>query len=159
MIKAPQPDQDANAVAGFVNLVSRRAFDLPGRRITVTGGVLWRKRGFDEGPFKDKIDDLDLFNFAYSDVFNVLGHNKNLGVAFNVNRRVSTTAQDEIGPAGVLYTALSQAYLNPASDNPLTRIFGTGDFGAVMSGTNTLLTAGISGRLPASVGVICCLQK
>jgi len=129
LIKAPQPDQDANAVAGFVNLVSRRAFDLPGRRITITGGVLWRKRGFDDGPFEDKIDDLDLFNFAYSDVFNVLGRNKNLGVAFNVNRRVSTTTQDEIGPAGVLYTALGQAYLNPASANPLTRIFGTGDFG------------------------------
>ena len=129
LIKAPQPDQDANAVAGFVNLVSRRAFDLPGRRITVTGGVLWRQRGFDEGPFEDKVDDLDLFNFAYSDVFNVLGGNKNLGVAFNFNRRVSTTAQDEIGPAGVLYTGLGQSYLNPNSDNPLTRIFGTGDFG------------------------------
>jgi TonB-dependent receptor len=129
LIKAPQPEQDANAVAGFVNLVSRRAFDLPGRRITVTGGVLWRKRGFDEGPFKDRPDDLDLLSLAYSDVFDVFGGRKNLGVAFNFNRRVSYTTQDEIGPAGVLYTALSQAYLNPLSTNPLTRIFGTGDFG------------------------------
>jgi TonB-dependent receptor len=129
LVKAPQPDQDANAVAGYVNLVSRRAFDVPGRRITVTGGVLWRQRGFDEGPFEDKIDNLDLFGLSYTDVFNVLGGNKNLGIAFNVNRRSSYTTQDEIGPAGVLYTALSQAYLNPASDNPLTRIFGTGDFG------------------------------
>lgn len=129
LIKAPQPDQDANAVAGFVNLVSRRAFDLPGRRITVTGGVLWRQRGFNEGPFKDKPEGLDLFNFAYSDVFNVGSGNKNLGISFNLNRRSSYTTQDEIGPGGVLYTALSQAYLNPASNNPLTRIFGTGDFG------------------------------
>jgi hypothetical protein len=69
LIKAPQPDQDANAVAGFVNLVSRRAFDLPGRRVTVTGGVLWRDRGFNnEGPFRDRPDGLDLFSLAYSDV-------------------------------------------------------------------------------------------
>src|SRR5687768_8646483 len=129
LIKAPQPDQDANAVAGFVNLVSRRAFDLPGRRVTITGGVLWRERGFDGGPFKDKIDNLDLFSLAYSDVWNVLGGNRNLGIAFNFNRRSSYTTQDEIGPAGVLYTGLGQAYLNPGSANPLTRIFGTGDFG------------------------------
>lgn len=129
LIKAPQPDQDANAVAGFVNLVSRRAFDIPGRRVTVTGGVLWRKRGFSDGPFRDRPDGLDLFSLAYSDVFNVFGGSKNLGIAFNFNRRVSYTTQDEIGPAGVLYTALSQVYLNPLTDNPLTRIFGTGDFG------------------------------
>jgi hypothetical protein len=89
-----------------VNLVSRRAFDLPGRRITVTGGVLWRKRGFDEGPFEDKIDNLDLFSLSYSDVYSVGGARNNLGVSFNVNRRSSYTTQDEIGPAGVL-TALS----------------------------------------------------
>ena len=140
LIKAPQPEQDANAVAGFVNLVSRRAFDSPGRRITVTGGVLWRVRGFDEGPFKDKADNLDLFNFAYSDVYSVLGSRNNLGIAFNVNRRVSTTAQDEIGPAGVLYTGLGQAYLNPGSANPLTRIFGTGDFGYIARAHNAGLS-------------------
>ncbi|WP_414661815.1 TonB-dependent receptor [Horticoccus sp. 23ND18S-11] len=140
LIKAPQPDQDANAVAGFVNLVSRRAFDLPGRRITVTGGVLWRKRGFDEGPFKDKADNLDLFNLSYSDVFNAFGGRRNLGVAFNFNHRTSYTTQDEIGPAGVLYTALSQAYLNPGSTNPLTRIFGTGDFGYKATARNAGLS-------------------
>ena len=128
LIKAPQPDQDANAVAGFVNLVSRRAFDAPGRRITVTGGVLWRMRNIDTSPFEDKVDGLDLFSLAYSDVFNALGGNKNLGVAFNLNRRVSATTQDEAGPGGVLYN-FGQTYLNPNSDNPLTRIFGSGDIG------------------------------
>ena len=47
LVKAPQPEQDANAVAGFINLVSRRAFDAAGRRITVTAGTMWRRRGFD----------------------------------------------------------------------------------------------------------------
>jgi TonB-dependent receptor len=128
LIKAPQPEQDANAVAGFVNLVSRRGFDAPGRRITVTGGVLWRLRHTDTSPFEDKVDGLDLLSLAYSDVFNVLGGNRNLGVAFNFNRRVSATTQDEAGPGGVLYN-FGQTYLNPNSDNPLTRIFGSGDIG------------------------------
>lgn len=89
LIKAPQPDQDANAVAGFVNLVSRRAFDASGRRITFTAGTLWRHRHNTEGsPYKDNPDGLDLFAFQYSDVYNVFGGSKNLGVAFNLNRRV-----------------------------------------------------------------------
>lgn len=128
LIKAPQPQQDANAVAGFVNLVSRRAFDLPGRRITVMGGTMWRKRGFSGSPFEDKADNLDLFNFSYSDVFDTFGAKKNLGIAFNAGRRASYTTQDEIGPGGVLYN-FSQTYLNPTAANPLTRLFGTGDFG------------------------------
>jgi TonB-dependent receptor len=128
LIKAPQPEQDANAVAGFVNLVSRRAFDAPGRRITVTGGVLWRMRNTDTSPFEDKADNLDLLSLAYSDVFSVFGGKRNLGIAFNFNRRVSATTQDEAGPGGVLYN-FGQTYLNPNSANPLTRIFGSGDIG------------------------------
>lgn len=128
LIKAPQPDQDANAVAGYVNLISRRAFDLPGRRITVTGGTIWRKRGFKDSPYKDHADDLDLFTFAYSDVFSLFGAKNNLGLAFNLNRRVAVTTQDEQGPLGNVYTGLSQGYLNGNSANPLTRAWGTGEF-------------------------------
>ena len=93
LIKAPQPEQDANAVAGFVNLVSRRGFDAPGRRITVTAGTMWRKRGFSETPFKDRPDRLDLLSLAYSDVLDVLGGKRNLGVALNFNHRTSATTQ------------------------------------------------------------------
>ncbi|MCX6954130.1 MAG: TonB-dependent receptor [Verrucomicrobia bacterium] len=139
LIKAPQPEQDANAVAGFVNLVSRRAFDAPGRRITVTGGVMWRKRGFSGSPFEDKADNLDLISLAYSDVFDVFGGKRNLGIAFNVGRRVSYTTQDEIGPGGVLYN-FAQTYLNPTSANPLTRLFGTGDFGYAAKARNAGLS-------------------
>ncbi len=128
LIKAPQPEQDANAVAGFVNLVSRRGFDASGRRILVTGGVAWRMRGFDGSPFQDRADNLDIFAINYSDVFNAFGGRRNLGVAVNFGRTVSATTQDEMGPGGVLYN-FGQTYLNPASANPLTRLFGTGDFG------------------------------
>ncbi|MBL9199866.1 MAG: TonB-dependent receptor [Opitutaceae bacterium] len=139
VIKAPLPDQDANAVAGYVNLVPRRAFDLPGRRITVSGGVLWRKRGFSGSLFEDKADNLDLFSLAYSDSFNAFGGQRNLGIAFNVSRRVSYTTQDEIGPGGVLYN-FAQTYLNPNSANPLTRLFGTGDFGYAAKARNAGLS-------------------
>ncbi|MEO6246886.1 MAG: TonB-dependent receptor [Opitutaceae bacterium] len=128
LIKAPRPEQDANAVAGFVNLVSRRAFDLPGRRISLTGGVMWRQRGFSGSPFQDRADGLDIFNASYADVFSLFGSKNNLGLALNFNRRVSATTQDEIGPGGVLYN-FAQTYLNPTSANPLTRLFGTGDLG------------------------------
>jgi TonB-dependent receptor len=128
LIKAPQPEQDANAVAGFVNLVSRRAFDASGRKITVTAGTLWRVRdGMSGSPYQDRPSELDLFNFAYSDVFSVLGKQKNLGVAFNFSRRRSSTTQDE-GGANFIYN-ISAGILNPNTSNPLQRTWGTGDFG------------------------------
>ncbi|MBI4626522.1 MAG: TonB-dependent receptor [Verrucomicrobia bacterium] len=128
LIKAPQPEQDANAVAGFVNLVSRRAFDASGRKIGFTVGTMWRLRPdmSDGTPFKDK-PGIDLLNVNYSDVFDVLGKQKNLGVAFNFSRRVSSTAVDEEGP-NFIYS-ISQAYLNATTATPLTRAWGTGDFG------------------------------
>lgn len=127
LIKAPTPDQDANAVAGYVNLVTRRAFEQPGRRVNLTLGSMWRDRDFSESPFQDRFDNLDLIAISYSDVFNVLGGKQNLGVVISASRRVSTTVQDE---SGNLYSGLNSYYLNPASENPLTRFFGTGDFEA-----------------------------
>jgi TonB-dependent receptor len=128
LIKAPQPEQDANAVAGFINLVSRRGFDASGRKITATLGTMWRHRTDMSGdtPFKDR-PGLDLINLTYSDVFGVMGKARNLGVAFNVSRRASSTGVDEAGP-NFIYS-IAQAYLNPLTDNPLTRAWGTGDFG------------------------------
>jgi len=99
IVKANTPDRDANAIAGFVNLITRRGFDLPGERTTLTGGVLWRDRNSSSGQFKDKPDNLDLFGVQYSNSFSVGGGNNNLGVAFNFNRRRSSTTQDETGAA------------------------------------------------------------
>lgn len=129
LIKAPTPDQDANAIAGYVNLVTRRSFDTPGRRIGLTAGVMWRQRGFSGSPFQDRADNLDLVGVSFSDVFSVFGRDNNLGVAINFNRRISATTQDEMGTGGVHYTGISQPWLNPLSANPLARLFGTGDFG------------------------------
>ncbi len=128
LVKAPQPDQDANAIAGYVNLVSRRAFDLPGRRITLTLGTLWKKRSFDDSIYRDRPDGLDLISVAYSDVFSLFGRRNNLGVAVNYSRRMSVTTQDEQGPVGNVYTGISQGYVNGNTSNPLQRAWGTGEF-------------------------------
>jgi TonB-dependent receptor len=127
LIKAPTPDMDGNAIGGFVNLVTKRSFDTVGRRITLTGGTLWRKRGFDGSPFQDRADGLDLFGLAYSDTYSVFGARNNLGVVFNFNYRKSATTQDEMGPGAL--TGPAAAWINPLGAQPLQRVFGTGDFG------------------------------
>ncbi len=124
LIKAPTPAMDANAIGGYVNLITKRAFDLPGRRITLNAGVLWRKRGFDGSPLQDRPNNIDTFSFSYSEAFSIFGRKNNLGLTLDVSHQVSTTTQDEYGPV----TTLSTSVLNPQSSNPLQRVFGTGDF-------------------------------
>jgi iron complex outermembrane receptor protein len=126
VIKANTPDRDANAVAGYINLVTRRAYDTPGQFAQLTGGVLWRLRESDANPFQDKATSgLDLFGLRYSNAFSVLGGEKNLGIAFNFNRRRSSTTQDEIG-AGLVATGTSELN-NSDPANPKFPIWGTGD--------------------------------
>jgi iron complex outermembrane recepter protein len=135
LIKAPTPEMDANAIGGYLNLVTKRAFDAPGRRVNVTTGVLWRKRGFDGSPFQDRADGLDLFVLDYGDVYNAFGGQKNFGLKFNFNYRRSATTQDEMGPGAL--TAVGGAWLNPLGAQPLQRVFGTGDFGYKAHSTNS----------------------
>jgi iron complex outermembrane receptor protein len=112
VIKAPTADQDANAIAGFVNLVSRRAFDRTTRRLEISAGTTWRRPHTSiDPPMKDRPDNLDLFNVMYEDAFRLFGEEKNFGVSFNFNRRVSSTIQDEVGPQRH-FGNLSQQYLN-----------------------------------------------
>jgi TonB-dependent receptor len=135
LIKAPTPDQDANAIAGYVNLVTKRGFEQAGRNITVNLGLGWRDRGFKGSPFQDKFaDDLGLVAVSYSDVFSVFSGKNNLGVAVNVSRSVYTTLQEE---AGSVYAGLSSYYLAPDSSAPLTRFVGYGDFWAPTKAINT----------------------
>lgn len=138
IIKAPTPDMDASAVAGYINLVSKRAFDLPGRRISVTAGTLWKVRGDGvEGPFEDNADNLDLLTFSYSDVFSVGSGQNNLGIAFNANYRVGSTVQDEVG---AFFTGGAGAYVfNTDKSRTLQSTFGTGDIGYDAVSFNTSL--------------------
>jgi len=126
IVKANTPDRDANAVAGFVNLITRRGFDLPGERTTFTGGVLWRDRNSSTGQFKDKPDNLDLYGVQYSNSLSVLGGQNNLGVAFNFNRRISSTTQDETGAA--FNGGPSELNTTNGLNNSLWRQWGTAGF-------------------------------
>lgn len=127
LIKAPTPEMDANAIGGYVNLVTRRSFDTPRRQIGLTTGVLWRKRGFAGSPFQDRADGLDLLALSFSDAYGIRGGRRNLGIVFNFNFRRSATTQDEMGPGAL--TGPAAAWLNPLGVQPLQRVFGTGDFG------------------------------
>src|SRR5688572_13643823 len=97
VVRAPLPDQQANAIAGYVNLVTRRAFDSPGRRTDLTVGTRFTDRGYNDTPAKDR-PGLDLITLTFSDSFNVLGGQRNLGVAFNATRRDATFLTEEVGP-------------------------------------------------------------
>jgi iron complex outermembrane receptor protein len=116
VVRAPLPDQQANAIAGYVNLVTRRAFDSPGRRIDLTVGTRFTDRGYNDTPAKDK-PGLDLITLNFSDSFDVLGGQRNLGVAFNATQRDATFLTEEVGP--VLLGALN-AYVLPTATNGLT---------------------------------------
>ena len=41
VVRAPTPDMPANAIAGYLNLISRRGFDRRGRRVDLTLGTRW----------------------------------------------------------------------------------------------------------------------
>lgn len=125
LIKAPTPDQDANAVAGFINLISKRSFDLRERRVSLIAGAIWNQRHSNSPYFKDNPDNLDIFNFSYADSFGLLGKPRSLGVAFNLTRRVSSLTQEEIGAGGQV--GASGGFIFPAGADPIQRYWGGGE--------------------------------
>ncbi|MBI5382010.1 MAG: TonB-dependent receptor [Opitutae bacterium] len=129
LIKAPLPEHDANAVAGFVNLQSKRAYDASGRKITLNAGLLGKLRESSANPIQGKPSGLDSVSLAYSDVVSVFGGERNLGFSFNAARRRSFTVQDEIGNSQV---GANTGYFHaPGSHDGTTgmiRQWGTGDF-------------------------------
>ncbi len=71
--KALTPDMDGDAIGGSINLVTRSAFDYPGRRIDITAGSGYAN--LDAKPIgQGKIH--------YSNVF---GNNRKLGLTFTAN--------------------------------------------------------------------------
>jgi TonB-dependent receptor len=127
LIKAPLPDMDANAVGGYVNVRTKRAFDrAPGRVINVSAGTRWTYfksdniRGKDEPKF-------DQFAFSYSDVYSVLGGKNNLGVFFTTSYRSSPLLLDEANTLSISYL---NHFVQPTATNgltaPLQRQWGAG---------------------------------
>lgn len=128
IVRAPTPDMPANAIAGYLNLVSKRGFDRRGRRLDLTLGTRWTDFYAGKSPAKDRAQ-LDLITVNYSDVFSVFGGQKNLGVAFNVSHRSAPTLTDAVGGIGV--AAAGAGHVLPTATNgltsPLLRAMGSGE--------------------------------
>ncbi len=154
LIKAPTPDQDADAIAGTVNLVTRRYYDRPGRTIQVNTSLSGLWRDFDTTPNKSKLGRYGRTSLSYSDSFNVLGGTKNLGFAADLAWSRVLRAAENTGPQ--VAGALSTAYVNPASENPLPRLFATSEFGGPIEKWNVNLSVdyklGTSGYVFARAG-------
>ena len=86
LTKSPTPDMDADAIGGSVNLKSRSAFDLKGRRINYSLGVI-------EGYRRYRYP-IPTATLSYSDVFNAFGGSRNLGVSFTGSFRQHMAAMD-----------------------------------------------------------------
>jgi iron complex outermembrane recepter protein len=127
LIKAPTPDMDANAIGGYINVRTKRAFDRRGRLITLSAGTRWTNFKTSDIRGKDK-PELDQYSFGFSDTYSILGGTNNLGVSFTHGYRSSPLLLDEVGTFSGL--SILNYYLLPTAANGLTtpvqRQFGTG---------------------------------
>ena len=102
LVKAPTPDMDADAIGGTVNLRSRSAFDVNGRRFTYSVGGLIGARRY-RAP-------LPAGTLHFSDVFNAFAGRRNLGISFSANFRQHLGAMD-LTTMNYQNTTASPAYL------------------------------------------------
>lgn len=139
IIKSPTPDMDGNAIAGYMNLRTKRAYDrTPGRLITLTAGTAWAESYEHRSvPYKDR-PELDLLNLSYSDVFSVFGGKNNLGVVGTFQRNIGNGLITEVGPRQAS-AAQAGFFVSAANPNePLQRAYGAGQWGAVGKQSPTL---------------------
>ncbi|MBI5381596.1 MAG: TonB-dependent receptor [Opitutae bacterium] len=111
VIKAPLPDMDANAIAGYINLRTKRAFDkAPGQDVAVTVGTKWADTKVDKSVPGRDLPKIDLLTLSYTNVFSVLGRTNNLGVAATFS---------QISGAGYAgYTHLTGPWVAGSAANP-----------------------------------------
>ncbi|MBI4626421.1 MAG: TonB-dependent receptor [Verrucomicrobia bacterium] len=103
LVKSPTPDMDADAIGGTVNLKSRSAFNLTGRRFTYSVGGLTGYRRYRQPRPAGTI--------FFSDVFNAFGGSKNLGISLSGNFRQHIASMDFAGVTQYQNTTASPAYM------------------------------------------------
>ena len=132
IIKSPTPDMDGNAIAGYMNLRTKRAYDrTPGRLVSLTAGTAWTESYEHRSvPYKDR-PELDLLNVSYSDVFSIFGGKNNLGLVGTFQRNIGNGLITEVGPrqASAAQTGFFVAAANP--NEPLQRAYGAGQWGGL----------------------------
>src|SRR4029078_8123340 len=72
VIKAATPDRDGDAIGGIVNVISRSAFQRDGGELKLSGSKVYQSI-LDKWGYNTKA--------SYSDIFGILGAEKNLGVS------------------------------------------------------------------------------
>ena len=140
VIKAPTPDMDGNAISGYLNLRTKRAFDrAPGRVITLTAGYSYIKDyQHSSVPFSTPFEP-SLIDVNYSDVLSAFGGKNNLGISATFNRTITNNVINEIGHRTA--AGNSDAYWVPPElsrapvSEPLLRAAGAGQWGNL--GTQT----------------------
>lgn len=145
VVKAPTPDMDGNAISGYLNLRTKRAFDrAPGRHITLTTGYSYTEDYQHKSvPFTNPLE-LYLLDVNYSDVLSVFGRKNNLGVSVTFNYTIPNHIINEIGHRTA--AANTDAYYVgvPAAGQPiqpLLRAAGAGQWGNLGTATPNINVA------------------
>jgi TonB-dependent receptor len=130
VIKSPTPDMDGNAIAGYINLRTKRAYDRnPGRIVSLTVGTAWANgRDHSSVPFRDS-PEFDLVNLSYSDVYSVFGGRNNLGVVGTLMRNIGNGLISEYGPRQASAAQTGFFVAAAAPNEPLQRAAGAGEWG------------------------------
>jgi iron complex outermembrane receptor protein len=110
VIKAATPDQSADSLGGAINLKTRSTLGMKERRrFAYSVGARWAPPFYDHVQLRRSQPVHPLTNFAYQEVFDVLGGERNLGVAVNLFYSENVNA-----PSSIQYdyqnTAASPAY-------------------------------------------------
>lgn len=105
LTKSPTPDMDADAIGGSVNLRSRSAFELKGRRMSYSLGVITG------GRYRHP---LPAGTVSYSDVRSAFGGDRNLGISFTGSFRQHMAAMD-FTTMNYQNTTASPAYMHSLS--------------------------------------------
>jgi TonB-dependent receptor len=111
VIKGQTPDQTADSLGGSVNLKTRSPLSMrEKRRFGYSFGARWAPPFYDHTQVRRNHPIHPLTNFSYQEVFDVLGGERNLGIALNV-----FYSENVNGPSSIQYdyqnTANSPAYL------------------------------------------------
>ncbi|MBI5693130.1 MAG: TonB-dependent receptor [Verrucomicrobia bacterium] len=135
IIKAPTPEMDGNAIAGYLNMRTRRTFERgSGRIVTFTAGTSWANNHEDPTvPYRDR-PELDLASLTYSEVFSLFGGKNNVGIAASATRNIGNGTIIEVGPRQASAAQTGFFVPLPAAGEkpqPLARAVGAGQWGSV----------------------------
>lgn len=103
VIKAATPDRDGDAVGGIINVISRSAFQRDGREYRIVGAGSYNDLS---GKWGNNL------RATFSDLFSVLGREKNLGISFTATRYETNRYSENADVDWVVVTPATNPSLN-----------------------------------------------